>query len=552
MEHKLPPEVIQKLAEIQLDIKKIFKEYKKNPVPKCKNKAKNLLQLKIKLSSLLNEPEKTSTKGKKNKNCKDAPVGVPCIVYLKNKINWSVFREDPNKLFRVLNVKRGVLDRHIKEFDDFLYKFYKITIYKDSFGKTHISPPSKKYTYDPFKSNYEIYKKGDIQRVQQEKLDDMYVKPKPKKEKPLIQIFKKSEIDENKLIEISERFDRGMKQVEGRIFPYIPSQIMEQVDIDIIDTVTAVAKEYIELYDSFSKKNGYEEVLERNKKRYAEIKEQLTDEGDLTKITKLAQEYFKRSEDRKETSINENPELIEKHKKSTTFKKSKIEALYKKGDGDESAMSPNDIKQGQAGDCFFLSSIAALARNKPDDLKNLITDNKDNTYTVTLYLRENRKSTKRTAKKIVVKSEFVEDKNGKLVYAGKGDGELWVMILEKAYAQAMGGFDNIDFGFSNEAMAALTNKTPQNYSFDKIEEEKLLEILQAAIDNKNPATISSKGKGEKKEYLDKKRFVVSGHLYSLEKIEKDQIYLQNPWGTDHLQVSAKELITHFKYALILE
>jgi hypothetical protein len=555
MEHKPSPRFIQKLAELQLDIKKFIKEYKKNPNPKYKAKAKIATQIHKKISTILSTPHPSNKgKGGKNKNCKDAPVGVTCIVFLRNKINWNLFRENPKALNEVLRVKRGILDKHIKEFDDFLYNFYNIAVYKDSFGKTRISPPSKEYIYDPFlnKNSYVISKKGNIQRVHQETLEDMYIKPKPKKEKPLIQIFKKSEIDENKLKEISKHFDIGMKQIEDRIYPYIPSQIMEQVDIDIINAVTDVAKKYIKLYDSFSEKNGYEEVLERNKKRYEEIKKQLTDEGNLGKITKLAEEYFNRSEDKKESDINENPELIDKHKKDSVFVESKIDALYKKGEGDENAMSPNDIKQGQVGDCFFLSSIAALARNMPEDLKNLITDNEDGTYTVTLYLREDRKSTKRTAKKIIIKPEFVEDKDGKLVYAGKGDGELWVMILEKAYAQAMGGFDNINFGFGNEAMAALTNKTPRNYSFDKIEEGKLLEILQAAVDNKNPVTISSKGQGEDKEYLDKNRFVVTGHLYSLEKIEKDQIYLHNPWGKDHLQLSVKELINYFEYASILK
>ncbi len=42
-----------------------------------------------------------------------------------------------------------------------------------------------------------------------------------------------------------------------------------------------------------------------------------------------------------------------------------------------------DVQQGQLGDCYFPSSLAAIAKANPDAITNLIKDNGDGTYTVT-------------------------------------------------------------------------------------------------------------------------------------------------------------------------
>ena len=54
-----------------------------------------------------------------------------------------------------------------------------------------------------------------------------------------------------------------------------------------------------------------------------------------------------------------------------------------------------------------------------------------------------------------------------------GDKELWVMILEKAYAKMYGGFKNIDGGFVDEALADLTTGAPSRFDFSTPEIQKM-------------------------------------------------------------------------------
>src|SRR5256885_11730411 len=47
-------------------------------------------------------------------------------------------------------------------------------------------------------------------------------------------------------------------------------------------------------------------------------------------------------------------------------------------------VSASDVGQGNLGDCFFLSSLAAVAGTRPELLKRAIRENRDGTFTVTL------------------------------------------------------------------------------------------------------------------------------------------------------------------------
>ena len=44
---------------------------------------------------------------------------------------------------------------------------------------------------------------------------------------------------------------------------------------------------------------------------------------------------------------------------------------------------PEDVQQGQIGDCYFPAAMAAIAKQNPDAVNNMVKDNGDGTYTVT-------------------------------------------------------------------------------------------------------------------------------------------------------------------------
>lgn len=145
------------------------------------------------------------------------------------------------------------------------------------------------------------------------------------------------------------------------------------------------------------------------------------------------QNYFERSQARQEVELREdgNPKLdaMATDKKYSYQQPNKKEQLYKKGKGDTHAIAANDVKQGDLEECYVLSPLAALAQNNPDSIEELIEEQEDGSYNVTLYLRKNSDSMEREKVIIKVKNEFVKTYAGKAAYTGGGDKELWVQVF---------------------------------------------------------------------------------------------------------------------------
>ena len=121
-----------------------------------------------------------------------------------------------------------------------------------------------------------------------------------------------------------------------------------------------------------------------------------------------------------------------------------------------------DVVQGQngsryLGDCWLLSTLAAFANSQPEVLENAVTDNQDGTYTVQLY-RETEQGTYEP-ERIRVDGTVPTTADGRDAYAQRVDrGEIWVQVIEKAFAARAGGYGALDGGVPGDAMAALTGQ----------------------------------------------------------------------------------------------
>lgn len=136
-----------------------------------------------------------------------------------------------------------------------------------------------------------------------------------------------------------------------------------------------------------------------------------------------------------------------------------------------------------------------------------------------------------------------------------GDDELWTIILEKAYAQALGGYDNIESGTTSEALEVLTGSETKGLDPTTLSDKDLLEKIQESIDCNYPTTFSSSGQGEKEEEISfggKNQKLFQGHAYTLDKIEGNTISLYNPHGENHLELNASLIKEHFRHIEILE
>lgn len=127
----------------------------------------------------------------------------------------------------------------------------------------------------------------------------------------------------------------------------------------------------------------------------------------------------------------------------------------------EDVVHPNDVQQGAIGDCYLLAALQAVAKRRPEVIKNAITDNGNATYTVELYLRQPN-SAQRVCQKITISNKFVGN------YAASLDrGELWVRVIEKAMAKLLGGYDDLKSGSTDWVLEMLTGQTVTTHEISK-------------------------------------------------------------------------------------
>jgi hypothetical protein len=138
--------------------------------------------------------------------------------------------------------------------------------------------------------------------------------------------------------------------------------------------------------------------------------------------------------------------------------------------------SYNDIAQGNAADCYFMSSLGQVALQAPAAIQGMFTNNGDGTYTVRFFNNG-------VADYVTVDGDLPVASDGSFVYAGYeqygqpaevagGSNVLWVALAEKAYAQLAeegwsradhasfaNSFDSINYGWMVTVMSQVTGST---------------------------------------------------------------------------------------------
>ena len=121
-------------------------------------------------------------------------------------------------------------------------------------------------------------------------------------------------------------------------------------------------------------------------------------------------------------------------------------------------ISPTDIRQGDCGDCYFLSSISSLAEF-PERVENIFITkdmNEAGCYALQFYINGEPET--------VVVDDLFPWSNHKNTWAfsrSSNDNEIWVLLLEKAWAKIFGSYQRIEGGTTGEALPALTGAPTQ-------------------------------------------------------------------------------------------
>lgn len=211
---------------------------------------------------------------------------------------------------------------------------------------------------------------------------------------------------------------------------------------------------------------------------------------------------------------------------------------------DASGVDASDVVQGTIGDCFFLSPLMATARINPGRIAHMIrgpvgeSPTGGSVYEVKLYNAAGELVTHR------IDDRFISTAAGDPRYAQYGDisalgPELWVMLMEKAWAAQRGGFNNMDFGMASDGLKAVTGEDCTWHNVAAESTDQIMgNIAQAVADGKpvvanTPGTITSPALA----WANTAGLtLIAGHSYNVAgaNTRAQTIDVANPHGRNHL------------------
>lgn len=189
----------------------------------------------------------------------------------------------------------------------------------------------------------------------------------------------------------------------------------------------------------------------------------------------------------------------------------------------------SDIKQGNLGNCYFLSAIAAITEF-PQLIYQIFRTksiNPNGLYEIVLFIDGEWQ--------VVIVDDYFPVKKGtnNFAFARPNGNELWVILLEKAWAKINGGYTNIISGWPSDPLAALTGFATQKLTHKDLEKNELWEILLISDKNDNIMCTSTKNDGSVEGYG-----LVVNHAYTLIGAKECNyegkvlklVHIRNPWG----------------------
>ena len=189
--------------------------------------------------------------------------------------------------------------------------------------------------------------------------------------------------------------------------------------------------------------------------------------------------------------------------------------------------SPADVNQHLIGDCCACAVMASMAYLYPKFIKDIIKENGDNTFTVTLY------DPKGEPVEVGVSNYFVADGSKLGAASGKNDQVTWATVLEKAvikWHQVYKGSSNIG-GIGTEYVSAIFTGNGSSFAFapGKLSAAELRRAVSVSLQQRR---IVAGGFTQGDKVVNNEYKTVSGHAYSL-LLPQDDAYLfgmRNPWG----------------------
>lgn len=175
-------------------------------------------------------------------------------------------------------------------------------------------------------------------------------------------------------------------------------------------------------------------------------------------------------------------------------------------------ISPNDILQGMLGDCYLLSAMAAIAEY-PDRIKKLFlkrTKSEEGCYCLALCINGQ-------FEEVILDDQFpAQPVSKKAAFNSSRENELWVMLIEKAWAKVHGGYLNINAGLIREALHDLTGAPAITYFNDERTSAERWQIIWDADEADYILCAGTEDlSGDGRDTQEKTTGIVGSHAYAL-------------------------------------
>ncbi|KAL3654770.1 Calpain-type cysteine protease dek1 [Castilleja foliolosa] len=196
--------------------------------------------------------------------------------------------------------------------------------------------------------------------------------------------------------------------------------------------------------------------------------------------------------------------------------------------------NPSDVCQGRLGDCWFLSAVAVLTEVSRISEVIITPDyNEEGVYTVRFCIQGEWVP-------VVVDDWIPCESPGKPAFAtSKKSNELWVSILEKAYAKLHGSYEALEGGLVQDALVDLTGGAGEEIDMRSAQSQIDLasgRLWSQILRFKQEGFLLGAGSPSGSDVHVSSCGIVQGHAYSILQVrEVDShklVQIRNPWANE--------------------
>ena len=204
-----------------------------------------------------------------------------------------------------------------------------------------------------------------------------------------------------------------------------------------------------------------------------------------------------------------------------------------------------NIKQGKINDCYFLSALGALCDKCNNFVQKMfhITDKSiENVYGINFYLNGKPKLILVDDNFPCIKGKNKNDNSNSFSFGSSFEHEIWVSLIEKAYAKLRGNYQKMEIGQAQLSFEILTGAF--TYQIDVAKNKSNLWDTLMEL-NEYPMCAGTKDKS----FTNSSDFDNVGlqelHEYTLMKVYIDEntdnkrVLLRDPYGKENLKPKAK-------------